>query len=569
MRAFRARRPLSAWSLLPSSVGGLTLVPVDLEPADRGFIDELASGHLGLDGIEVEIGRGSPFAVERPPERWQAALHGFRWLGHMRAASGTAAAETARDLVADWLSRHSGSVTGIAWRPDVVARRLGAWLCNAHLVLDGAEAGFYARVLSSLGAQARYLDGVRHRLPDGRGRIDCLVALLQTALVVAAAERHVARLEGELTAELGRQVLPDGAHVDRNPGTVLDLLLALLPLRQCLLARERAVPAAMAEPIARMLAFLRHMRLGDGALARMHGMGATRTDLLSTVLSFAGAAPADHVPGAIRGGYARLARGSTVLIVDAGSAPPRAHAGAAQAGCLSFEMSYGGEALLRNCGAPKLGSAEDRFTARATASHNTLSLEARSSARLLEAARGDGPAERVLSGPTRVSAKLEPSAAGGIGLLTSHDGWLASHGIVHTRRLELSDDGLQLTGSDALGPASGVLRLAYDVPFAIRFHLAAGVEAQAAGDGRSAALLLPDGARWQLTVGPGVQVAIEASVDFAHVTGRRPGRQIVLRGATPGETTIEWLLARVPAPTAAGGSDGADGAASSGPALEA
>ena len=45
-----------------------------------------------------------------------------------------------------------------------------------------------------------------------------------------------------LVDELERQILPDGGHISRNPGALIELLLDLLPLRQAFAARN--VPAA-------------------------------------------------------------------------------------------------------------------------------------------------------------------------------------------------------------------------------------------------------------------------------------------------------------------------------------
>ncbi len=108
-----------------------------------------------------------------------------------------------------------------------------------------------------------------------------------------------------LAAELERQVLPDGGHLSRNPSVLVELLLDLLPLRQCFAARRqpsRPRPALLAA-IARMTAMLRHLRLGDGMLARFNGMGATERDVLATVLAYdesqAGTA-------GLRAGYVRL-----------------------------------------------------------------------------------------------------------------------------------------------------------------------------------------------------------------------------------------------------------------------
>jgi uncharacterized heparinase superfamily protein len=56
--------------------------------------------------------------------------------------------------------------------------------------------------------------------------------------------------------------------------------------------------------------------------------------------------------------------------------------------------------------------------------------------------------------------------------------------------------------------------------------------------------VLDDGERWRLEV-EGARLSVEASVDFTAVAGPLATRQLVRRGACPGETRIEWRLERV------------------------
>ena len=79
-----------------------------------------------------------------------------------------------------------------------------------------------------------------------------------------------------LSDELERQILPDGGHISRNPGALIELLLDLLPLRQAFTARNVAPPPALLNAIDRMMPMLRFFRHGDGNFALFNGMGPTR-----------------------------------------------------------------------------------------------------------------------------------------------------------------------------------------------------------------------------------------------------------------------------------------------------
>ena len=75
--------------------------------------------------------------------------------------------------------------------------------------------------------------------------------------------------------ELERQILPDGGHISRNPGALIELLLDLLPLRQAFTARNMPPPPALLNAIDRMMPMLRFFRHGDGNFALFNGMGPT------------------------------------------------------------------------------------------------------------------------------------------------------------------------------------------------------------------------------------------------------------------------------------------------------
>lgn len=541
MRAGRRRLirggVLGIWSRLPSTIDRLMLVPNDLGTPDPSFVVEAAAGVYNLGGVMIDAGRESPFALDPGPGPWLDELNGFGWLRNLTAAGEPRAIELARRLVADWIDRNRRAA-GPAWRPEIVADRVSAWLVNAHLLLDGADARFYGSVMTSLGRQMRRLDGLRHRAPPGEPAIRCLVALLEAVLATGAGDHHLARLEAELADELQRQVLVDGCHVSRNPSVTLQLLAKLLPLRLCYRERKRQPPEPLQLAVRRMLAFMARMQLGDGSIARFNGAGRTPFETIATVLTFQDGQD-DAPPWGGRGGYARLARGETVVIADAGCAPPLEHAGTAHAGCLAFEMSFGEQAVLRNCGAPARPSAEVTAAARSTAAHNTLVLGERSSGKLAAPRPvGSGTGAAPVTGPLEVTSSGVASDEG-VTFTAGHDGYAADLGYLHERTLTLSEDGRRLSGTDRLRPAKA--GGPSPQPVAIHFHLATGGTAELEADGRSASIRLPAGPLWRLTVS-NARAVVEASTDYSHPSGGERGLQIVLRTMAHGDTAVSWTL---------------------------
>jgi uncharacterized heparinase superfamily protein len=225
-------------------------------------------------------------------------------------------------------------------------------------------------------------------------------------------------------------------------------------------------------------------------------------------------------------------------------------AGAACAGCLSFEHSSGSALLLVNAGTPGPADAGWRAMARATASHNTLCLGEQSSSKLvrsplLERKVGGAP----ISHPDAVTSRVR-ERDWGTELAASHDGYVERFGLVHTRILRLLRGGLRLEGIDRLDAAKGLLRFAWDVPFAIHFHLHPDAEAHPCASRQGAELRLGHGdamgEHWRLTAA-GAAVSIEASVYFADGGGARAAQQVVLRGLCSGASQVLWTLERVAA----------------------
>jgi uncharacterized heparinase superfamily protein len=523
-----------------SAADDILMAPPNLRVPDPSFVDELRFGTFGLAGEIADLKGRSPFAHRPFDHAWTCELHGFGWLRHLDAARSPACEKLARRLIDDWLRLGQRDKPN-AWAPQVTGRRLISWLAHSALILDGADQRFYASVLRSLHQQIAYLSGAWQHAPPGYDRLLALIGLVLAELCIAGHDRRRQRAEKWLDAELERQILADGGHIDRNPETLIELVLDLLPLRQCFLVRGLPGGGALLGVLERMLAMVRHLRLGDGSLARFNGVGATDRDALATVLAYDKGhtvVPALATPS----GYARLERGPSVVLIDVGPPPPIAVAQSAHAGCLAFELSVGGEPLLVNNGVPGGATRGQRAAARATASHNTLCLKEQSSSTLSR--RGRSKNALPIVHPDRVTSSLV-EVDSGLVLEATHDGYVGRWGLLHRRRLWLAAAGHQLAGSDALLPSKGVLRFAWDVPFAVHFHVHPDVEVCPGREANTADLLLRSGEHWRLAASAAT-LTIELSGHNVGALGARPAQQVVLRAACHGEVEVAWRLERQP-----------------------
>src|ERR1700720_3712684 len=368
--------------LWPGRTDRLIIAPHDLRTADATRAAEIYAGRFVFAGKIVTCHGRSVFDLEPPSEDWEVALLGFGWLRHLRAADTALTRANARSLVDDWIS-NTRRKRSTGRRADVLARRVISLLSQAPLVLGDTDGKFYRRYLRGLTREIRYLRYTMLDIPDGLPRLQVLIALCYASLCLAGQARHIRAATRKLSDELQRQILPDGGHISRNPGALIELLTDLLPLRQTFAARNIAPPAALLNAIDRMMPMLRFFRHGDGSFALFNGMGPTPTDLLTTILAYddARGTPVANAP---HSGYQRVDASGTVVLMDTGTPPPLPVSTEAHAGCLAFELSSGPSPIVINCGMPSTGRDNWRSFARGTPAHSTLACHDASSCQFVE-----------------------------------------------------------------------------------------------------------------------------------------------------------------------------------------
>jgi uncharacterized heparinase superfamily protein len=542
--------PLMRWRFSPAATDRLLMAPKDLRTADPTRASEIYSGRFAFAGKVVICDGRSPFEMEPPSEEWAESLFGFGWLRHLRAAESGITRANARALVDEWITLQALG-DPIAWRTDVVARRIISWLSQAPLVLHEVETKFYRRFLRNLTRQVRYLRGTLGSARDGLPRLQGIIALTYASLCMKGQMRNAKSATRRLVHELERQILPDGGHISRNPGVLVELLLDLLPLRQAYSSNNIPPPPAVLNAIDRMMPMLRFFRHGDGNFALFNGMGPTSPDLLAAVLYYddARGTPVANAP---HSGYQRLQAETTVMLADTGSPPPIGVSQEAHAGCLSFELSSKQHRILVNCGMPATNRASWRHVARGTAAHSTVTVNEAGSCRFLATRwlrRLLGTP--IVAGPSEVPVARE-DRADGVVLRASHDGYADTFGILHQRTWRLSPDGRSLDGEDVFAPSSGEkLPGGGRDEFAVRFHLHPAVKASRLTDGHGAMLMLPNREVWTLEAYED-PVTLEESVFLAGSEGPRRAVQLVIHGRARNVPRVRWTFTQVDsaAPTA-------------------
>jgi len=532
------RTPLHAFRLRGRHPLKLVAVPED------PFTGDPRRGNSLLDGRIVFRGEGVAIAdLDFAKPSWSKPLgdhlHSFAWLRDLSTvatrAVGVPIAETIMRL---WLEVHADKVSEPAWTPELWGRRILLWAAHAPLILSSSDLVYRSKVLNTLARGARHLDRSADKAPAGVARIAAWCGVICAGLLIPGGDPRRQIGEDGLEKAIEGAVYEDGGAIARSPRAQVDIIMLLTALREAYTARRLAPPASLSAALGRMVPALQGVCHGDHGLSSWQGGGPIRGARIDEIVAATGVR-ARPLRQARDWGYQRLAQAEAVVIVDAAPPPVSRLAEGGCASTLALEMSDGAERLIVNCGGARAAITQIPVTLaeglRTTAAHSTLIVgDSNSTAIHVDGTLGKGVAEVEL-------ARQESNGASR--LEASHDGYARRFGFLHRRQLLLASDGRELRGDDMLLPA-GRKRKVGTIPFAIRFHLGAGVEAAPTADGMAALLRLPSGRLWQFRCRGGA-LAIEESL-WIDPDGRPVStQQLVVSGeAAAGGENISWALKR-------------------------
>ena len=518
----------------------LKLVAVPDDP----FVGDVRRGNALLDGRMTFRGETRAIAdIDFAAPDWSAPfgkyLHSFLWLRDLSTvATRAAGVPIAEALMRGWLDAHADKVSEPAWSPEAWGRRVLHWAAHAPLILSSSDLVYRSKVLNTLARGARHLDRSADKAPAGVPRIAAWCGATAAGLLIPGGDPRRQIGEEGLETAIEAAVHEDGGVMSRSADAQLDIVMLLTMLRDVYAARRLGPPPAVAAALGRMVPALQGVCHGDNGLSSWQGGGPARGERIVEVIAATGVR-ARPLRQARDWGYQRLAQGQAVVIVDA--APPPV-ARLAEGGCastLAFEMSDGAERLVVNCGGARTAIVQvppDLAEGlRTTAAHSTLVVgDSNSTAIHADGTLGRGVGEVEL-------ARQEGEA--GSRLEASHDGYARRFGFLHRRQLVLGSDGRELRGEDSLLPGSKRRKLGA-TPFAIRFHLGAGVRVTPTADGQAALLRLPGNLLWQFRCRGGA-LAIEESLWIDGEGRPQSTQQLVVTGESPaGGASVSWALKR-------------------------
>ena len=515
----------------------LVAVPRDHVQGDRRRGETLLAGRLTV-GSDVLRLADLDFAAVGTSGAVAEQLHGFSWLRDLAAAaSREKGARLGEAIAGRWLLAH-GTRADAAWRPELWGERMLFWTAYAPYILSSADGGYRSALLNTMARGARYLDATAEKAAPGIDRITAWIGVVAAGLIVQGNVQRVARGEAGLARALATAQFEDGGLVSRSPFEQTLLVDRLGMLRNCYFAAKQTLPDGIEAAAAAALAALHGVTMGDGALSSWQGCNTGEAARLNALVEGCGlrARPLRQARG---WGYQRLSALGTVAVLDAAPPPPAKMALTGAASTLAFEMSDGTQRLVVNCGGPgpmPTGIPDElAFALRSTAAHSTLTLADTNSTSI----NPDGTLGRGVADVTIERSEDNDASR----IVASHDGYLRAFGLVHRRSLTLGNDGKELRGSDLL-LAKGRRKFKESVAYAIRFHLAPGIEVTSTADGMGAILRSAGAPPWNFRVRGGM-LTMEESLWIDGRGSARETMQLVIVGEFSGiGGEVAWQFRR-------------------------
>jgi uncharacterized heparinase superfamily protein len=459
----------------------LAAVPRDHVPGDRQRGEALVAGRLAFGNEVVALG---DLDFDRIGTHGALAEHlqGFSWLRDLAvAASRERGARLAEAIAGRWLLAH-GTRIDDAWAPHLWGERILYWTAYAPYILSSGDGGYRSALLNTLARGARHLESTADKAPAGLKRVTAWCGVIAAGLLVQGGIARIARGEAGLARALSAAQFDDGGLVSRSPFEQVQLVDRLGLLRSCYFAAKQTLPEGIEAAAAAALAALHGVTLGDGALSSWQGCNPGEAGRLAALIEGCGlrARPLRQARG---WGYQRMSALGTIVVLDAAPPPPPKIVDQGSASTLAFELSDGAQRLVVNCGGPGLLPTDLPAALiaglRTTAAHSTLVLADTNSTNILaDGSLGKGVEDVTID-------RTEDNDASR--LEASHDGYVRAIGLVHKRSLMLGNDGKELRGADQL-IAKGRKKIRESAPYAVRFHLAPGIEVTITADGMGAIL---------------------------------------------------------------------------------
>ena len=515
---------------------------------------QLKAGNIMFAGHLIEAPATNLWDIRAPDIGFVHEAHGFGWIDDLAAVGDREARLIVQAWVQSWIERY-GRGQGPGWVAGITGRRLMRWIHHGFMILRGLEPAQSEPFFQSLGRQTVFLSRRWEAAPLGLPRFEALAGLIYAGLTLQGMEEYIRPATSALARECRMQIDENGAIPTRNPEELLEVFTLLTWVVEALREADWIPSQAHVDALDRIAPTLRHLRHGDGSLARFHGGGKGVEGRLDEALAKSGNKRLSANRLAM--GFGRLSEGRTTVLMDVSPPPSGRESLNAHASTLALELTSGRSPIVVNTGSGSRFGADWTREGRMGPAHSTLTIEGTSIARLgRPMAHAISKTESLIDGPSHVPFEFSESKRAHQ-IEAGHDGFVSATGLTHVRNIRLSFDGTTLEGEDLLIAVAPHDKKQFDAVFEknnlhglaynIRFHLHPDITPTVDMGGLAVSMSPLSGEMWVFRHTSQAELSIHMSTyfDSTRLKPRKTHQIVLSHRAIEYATRISWSLKKM------------------------
>ena len=504
--------------------------PYTIGSYERGV--QLKNGLFLFMGHLIESPNTSIWDINVPSAIYEDELHGFAWLDDLAAEGSKFTRDLARQWLWEWIDRYGN---GNNWKPQLTGRRVVRFINHSQMLLSKATTKQKKIFFKLLGQQTNFLFSGYKSETSNLKRLEALSGLIYCSAILKGKKFFLKSALRKIAREASRCVDANGNIRTRNPEELFSILMMLswsnsaaIKANKFVLKKHKKIMEALAVDI-------RSLRLGNGCLVHFHGGGRGDVGCIDQILSSIKLPNIKIKTNTMD--YYRVIKNKTVLILDGGEQLMKSNSSFS---ALSFELSSGFEELIVNIGPGNIFGDEWLDFSQKLYAHSGVCV--------------------ANSSPGNKRTKIVPVVEHSNDLnndiiVSSHDGYNDTHGVIHHRKIKMSSNGNLVSGLDTIKSESINQRKVFDnwiksknekfIPFSAQFHIAPNIEINLSDDNKKVTLKTLRGVIWTFEALNGeISIQDSAFMQFGELNPRAAKQIVVTSAAIDYEGAIEWTLSK-------------------------
>ena len=389
-------------------------------------------------------------------DRSYKKLHNFFWLFSVDLKSSN---EIIQSIIKSWIEKNS-KYNDQVWEIDVLSKRVISWLSNSKLTYEEGNDDFKIQFNFIIRKQLKHLINQINKSDTIDDKIISCTAIILGGLCYQ--DENLRNYGFNLLRKIINKCLDkDLFPKSRSLRQLAFYLKYLILIRELLKDSQHEIPDYLDETIYYLGRGYSYLIGNSNTSFLFNGNNETKNSDFDLYLKSNGYK--FKCDENIIGDYGLLKGKKMSIIMDLGKAPENQFSQNYQSGPLSFELDYLGEKLICNCGYFKKIDHQLNNISRSSASHSTLTLDNSSVSQFFF----ENNSKKLVNKNFKIISKKVVSDNSKWILEGSHDGYLKRYGVIHSRKIEISNKDFVINGLDRLLKNKNHK----SVTFEIRFHM--------------------------------------------------------------------------------------------------